>query len=121
MLQCYAQRMERVRRSKLRLAEAQGTQAYYHTTILDLRGLNAAFLRQSNRAFIQRTFKFSSTCYPETVFRIYIINCPAAFPLAWKAIRPWCDPETSHKIQVLSKDAGGKIRERLGFDLDAMG
>ena len=113
--------MERVRRSKLRLAEAQGTQAYYHTTILDLRGLNAAFLRQSNRAFIQRTFKFSSTCYPETVFRIYIINCPSAFPLAWKAVRPFVDPETSIKIQVLSRDAASKIREKMGIDLEQYG
>ena len=29
----------------------------------------------------RRTFRFSSTCYPETVFRIYIINCPSAFQL----------------------------------------
>ena len=29
----------------------------------------------------RRTFSFSSTCYPETVFRIYIINCPSAFQL----------------------------------------
>ena len=45
------------------------------------------FRAQENRAFIQRTFKFSSTCYPETVYRIYIINCPAAFPVAWRIIR----------------------------------
>ena len=95
--------------------------AYYHTTIIDLRGLNASFLRKENRAFIQRTFKFSSTCYPETVFRIYIINCPAAFPLAWKAIKPWLDPDTATKIVVIGKDARSKMRDRLGFDVDAYG
>ena len=32
----------------------------------------------------RRTFRFSSTCYPETVFRIYILNCPSAFAAGCK-------------------------------------
>lgn len=100
VLQCYARRFENVRRSKLALADKYGTTAYYHTTVIDLQGLNTSFLRKENRSFIKRTFQFSSKCYPETVFRIYIINCPAAFPMFWKMIRPWLDPETSIKIQV---------------------
>ena len=100
ILQCYARRFENVRRSKLALADKNGTTAYYHTTVIDLQGLNTSFLRKENRSFIKRTFQFSSKCYPETVFRIYIINCPAAFPMFWKMIRPWLDPETSIKIQV---------------------
>ena len=35
----------------------------------------------------RRTFGFSSTCYPETVFRIYIINCPSAFLLVSNGAR----------------------------------
>ena len=38
----------------------------------------------------RRTFRFSSTCYPETVFRIYIINCPSALPLASNGARLPC-------------------------------
>ena len=38
----------------------------------------------------RRTFRFSSTCYPETVFRIYIINCPSAFPLVSNGARLSC-------------------------------
>lgn len=118
ILQCYARRFENVRRSKLALADKNGTTAYYHTTVIDLQGLNTSFLRKENRSFIKRTFQFSSKCYPETVFRIYIINCPAAFPMFWKMIRPWLDPETSIKIQVLStREAVPKIRERMGIDL----
>lgn len=51
VLQCYAQRMERVRQSKLKLAKAIGTAGYYHTTVIDMRGLSAAFLK--HRAMIQ--------------------------------------------------------------------
>lgn len=51
VLQCYAQRMERVRQSKLKLAKAIGTAGYYHTTVIDMRGLNAAFLK--HRAMVQ--------------------------------------------------------------------
>ena len=35
--------MERVRQSKLKLAKAIGTAGYYHTTVIDMRGLSAAF------------------------------------------------------------------------------
>ena len=70
ILQCYARRFENVRRSKLALADKNGTAAYYHTTVIDLQGLNTSFLRKENRSFIKRTFQFSSKCYPETVFRI---------------------------------------------------
>lgn len=52
VLQCYAQRMERVRQSKLKLAKVIGTAGYYHTTVIDMRGLNAAFLK--HRGIIQR-------------------------------------------------------------------
>ena len=52
VLQCYAQRMERVRQSKLKLAKAIGTAGYYHTTVIDMRGLSSAFLK--HRGMIQR-------------------------------------------------------------------
>ena len=88
------------------------------TTVIDLRGLNSSFLKKDNRAFIQRTFKFSAVCYPETVYRIYVVNVPSAFPVAWKMIRPWLDPETSIKIQVLSsREAGPRVKDRMGIDL----
>jgi len=45
--------MERVRQSKLKLAKAIGTAGYYHTTVIDMRGLNAVFLK--HRGVIQRT------------------------------------------------------------------
>ena len=60
VFQCYALRMERVRRSKLAMVERVGTAAYYHTTVLDLEGLNRSFLRKDNRALIQRAFKFAA-------------------------------------------------------------
>ena len=52
----------------------------------------------------RRTFRFSSTCYPETVFRIYILNCPSAFAAGCKwrpptqprpraLVAPHCFPE----------------------------
>ena len=104
VLQCYAQRMERVRQSKLKLAKAVGTAGYYHTTVIDMCGFNSVFLK--HRGVIQRTFRFSATCYPETVFRIYLINCPSAsqlrgtcyliithwLPVAWNVVpgfTPW--------------------------------
>ena len=38
-----------VRRTKLQLARTMGLDAYYHTTILDMRGLSLNHLRKENR------------------------------------------------------------------------
>ena len=27
--------------------------------------------------------------YPETLGRLFIINCPAAFPFVWRFVKPW--------------------------------
>lgn len=120
VLQAYAERMESVRRRKLALAQTLGIDAYYHTTILDLRGLSFSHLKKENRSFIQRSMSFSSVCYPETVHRIYIINAPAAFPMIWRVIRGWLDPVTATKIQVLGSNAAQKVKELSGIDLDQL-
>ena len=47
----------------------------------------------------------SSICYPETVHRLLLVNTPAVFPMAFRLLRPWMDPETAEKVQVLSGSA----------------
>jgi len=115
-LRASAARVEQLRLLKLSLFEDMGVEAYYHTTIVDLRGLSFAHLK--NRSFVRRLFAFASTCYPETVHRIYLIHSPSAFPVIWKAIRPWLDPDTSEKIHVLSHREARDLLQQWGEELD---
>merc|ERR1719446_1250507 len=105
----HAARMEELRTHKLRLYESKGLEAYHQTSIIDLGGLHMGFMRRENRALIQKTMKLMRICYPETVHSIVLINSPAIFPLIWRIVRPWLDPETATKIQVHS----GSCKQRL--------
>lgn len=136
-LHCAAERVERLRLRKLSLAEsvyqvsaqhthdtyatththartlpmAESVSAYYHTTIVDLHGLSASHLSRRNRAFLRRAFAFASTCYPETVHRIFLTRAPAGFSFLYKAIRPWLDPDTATKVQLLgTREARALLR-----------
>ena len=95
-----------------------GVDAYYHTTVVDLKGLGLGHVRRENREIIKAAFKFSSVCYPESVHRIYLINAPAVFQIAWRGVQKWVDPITAKKIQVLGKDYEAKFKELLpGVDV----
>jgi len=118
ILRNYAHRFERIRRRKLALAREIGVDAYYHTTVVDLKGLGLGHVRRENREIIKAAFKFSSVCYPESVHRIYLINAPAVFQIAWRGVQKWVDPITAKKIQVLGKDYEAKFKELLpGVDV----
>jgi hypothetical protein len=101
-LRASVERVEALRALKLARFPALGVDAYYHTTIVDLRGISLAHLTRTNRSFVRRAFAFAKSCYPETVHRIYLIHSPSAFPLIWKAVRPFVDPDTAEKVHVLS-------------------
>ncbi|KAJ5670874.1 hypothetical protein N7507_000001 [Penicillium longicatenatum] len=43
-----------------------------------------------------------STCYPETIQRVYVCNAPSYFSTIWKYLKSWVDKNTAEKIVVLS-------------------
>jgi len=117
VLACYAHRMEAIRQRKLKLVGRLASDAFYHTTVVDLKGLTMGHFRKENRTFIARAFKFSSACYPETTYRIFVINAPGFFSMMWKVVRPWIDADVQDKIQILGKGELHKLRD-AGLDLD---
>ncbi|KAI8374128.1 CRAL-TRIO domain-containing protein [Radiomyces spectabilis] len=51
--------------------------------------------------------------YPETLHRLFIINAPSAFVMMWKVIRPWLNPGTLDKVQILGKDFKNVLLEHI--------
>ncbi|OQE38504.1 hypothetical protein PENCOP_c008G01428 [Penicillium coprophilum] len=55
------------------------------------------------RFFAQEISWLLSTCYPETIQRVFVCNAPSYYSTVWKYLKSWVDPYTAEKIVVLLK------------------
>lgn len=77
-------------------------------TILDLNGVSLSnFYRVKD--YVSQTAGIGQDRYPECMGKFYIINAPWAFSAVWAIIKPWLDPVTVAKIDIL----GGSYKETL--------
>merc|ERR1719198_521981 len=58
---------------------------------------------------IQRVMAIGSDFYPETVWKIFVINAPFVFRTAWKVVKMWVHPVTQAKLSVHSASACKKV------------
>ncbi|KAK1138404.1 hypothetical protein N8T08_002636 [Aspergillus melleus] len=54
------------------------------------------------RNFVKEASWLLTTCYPETVDKIFVCNCPSYFGAIWKLLKSWVDPITAAKLVFLS-------------------
>ncbi|CAD7924013.1 unnamed protein product [Amoebophrya sp. A120] len=73
--------------------------------VIDLSGLS---FRLVTHAMIRKLIKFLSAInqdhYPETLHRMFIVNAPRVFSLAWSFVKPLLDEKTLEKISIYGSD-----------------
>ena len=88
-----------------------GSQIYRVITVVDVGGIDSGHLRGS---FLSR-FKMVNACfgsnYPESVWKLVIINAPMLFRLFWNLIKPFLNPVTAAKVSVVGGDVTDAFRE----------
>lgn len=87
-------------------------------SILDLDSLTTSQLTSKALAIIKEQSAVDSLCFPETMSKMFIINCPRFFSASWRLIKGWLDPRTASKIEVISskKEAVAKLLELIDED-----
>jgi hypothetical protein len=97
--------MDRMQIEKAAIARALDRAfAYQHVYLIDLEGFPAKYFSQDVIPHVRQIVLWAAECYPETLHRMYILNCPVVFRVIWRLIRSRIEPNTAAKIEVLGDD-----------------
>lgn len=88
-------------------------------SILDMEHMSMALASKASRDYVARMSKIDSSHYPETMAKMFIINAPGIFTVAWSMIKGFLDERTVRKIEILGGPATWKPRFEEYFDMDA--
>eukprot|EP01038_Epipyxis_sp_PR26KG_P008106 gene8106-10978_t len=66
---------------------------------------------------LKKTIAVQEAYYPERLSTMFIINAPSFLPGLWGLVKPWLDPVTAQKIQILGKNYIDKLREFIDDDV----
>ena len=90
-------------------AVAAGHPVEQSLTILDLGGSSTKLMKKKVYNFIKLASGVAQDYYPEILGRMFIINTPTLFSIAWKVVKPWIDERTQKKIST----EGSKYQKKL--------
>ena len=77
------------------------------TSIIDLSS-TPLFGLMKVRHLLSGSSKVNSSHYPESLHKVFIVNCPSFFPVIWGWLSGWFDKGTRDKFVVLGDVSGGK-------------
>lgn len=83
------------------ISEKTGKKIKETFTIIDLKGCSFGNINSKVYTYIKTIIKLGSMYYPETVYKMFIINTPFIFKSIWYIIKPFLPRKTRNKITIL--------------------
>ncbi|KAK3288531.1 hypothetical protein CYMTET_3997 [Cymbomonas tetramitiformis] len=101
--------MERINHN----ARQSGVYLENTTAIVDIGGMTMKHVTKAFLALVKRLASLDQDQYPERLGQLFIINCPGPFPFVWRMIKPWIDPATVAKINIVSGDPNPTLQAAI--------
>ena len=107
------QKMRAYTEYKRRMSVETGVQRYKHSLVVDLSGASLSLGRSAKRDLLKRIFDVGTHFFPETMWKIYLVNTPMLFRAVWAIVKPWLHPVTVAKVCLVvlavALDSDGSI------------
>eukprot|EP01084_Bolivina_argentea_P248873 416396_1 len=82
-------------------SEKYDTVIFKHVMVMDLAGFSTSHFGSNYRNIVKEVIGDEQNVFPETLFKLFLINTPFAFRMIWKILGNFVDPITYEKIHVL--------------------
>jgi len=112
----HIQMQEKLNFLKEKSSEETGHMTYKAIVIMDMSDLSRKHLGKSFRGPIQEILQIDQYYYPESLYKLYLINCPLVFRMLWAVIKPWLHPLTAARINILGDDYMPTLLEFIDAD-----
>ncbi len=101
MLDLRAQLFEALGLEKSFTCARRGYRVYKHISVVDLKNLRMSHFSKDVRSVIKSIISLGSEFYPESLWKLYLINAPTIFRAIWSVLKPMVHPETLAKTFIL--------------------
>ena len=102
--------MEHVIRRMIQSSQKLGRYIGKQVVVYDMSGLSYKVDTAGMRVFKQ-TSNVDQNYYPESLHRMFIINAPMSFRAIWAMVRPFLDPVTQKKVEIMGHKYLDRLRE----------
>ncbi len=75
------------------------------TAVIDVNHMSLSHVNSDFYSTLKGIANIDSSQYPETMGRVFIINTPSAFPIAWAVMKAFLDPVVASKIHIYSSES----------------
>eukprot|EP00743_Colponemidia_sp_Colp-15_P001514 GILK01001654.1.p1 GENE.GILK01001654.1~~GILK01001654.1.p1 ORF type:complete len:442 (+),score=79.64 GILK01001654.1:100-1326(+) len=103
---------------KAKFAEAtkrEGRPIEKVTSICDMTGMTMGKMNKALYAILKSLSSIDQDNYPEQLNKLFVVNAPGIINVVWNVVKPWLNPVTKSKIDII----GGSGRDKLLAFIDA--
>ena len=114
--------LEAIRAAQIRACETRGPRRYKNVYVMDLSKLSTMSMKNSKvRDMAKAIVTGAGSFFPETAWKLFIVNAPFVFRSVYTVIKPLIHPVTRDKIKILGgKSAYLPEMKKAGIPLSAI-